>query len=86
MDRAYGYVQGEVNLTCEAVAEPAATFTWTKDGEIKGPSEGVHIYNEQHKSVLQVHLGIIFLLLIIIFLLSKVFIQIFFIILIFSNS
>ena len=50
----YGYVQGNVNLTCEAKAEPAAFFTWLKNGEKQHPSENVRIFNEPHKSVLQV--------------------------------
>lgn len=24
----YGYIGGEVNLTCKALAEPTANFTW----------------------------------------------------------
>lgn len=27
-NEAFGYIGGEVNLTCEALAEPAANFTW----------------------------------------------------------
>lgn len=54
MDQAYSYVTGEVNLTCEAVAEPHANFTWVKDSEVIVPSDTVQIFNDDHKSVLKV--------------------------------
>ncbi|ROT67234.1 hypothetical protein C7M84_014673 [Penaeus vannamei] len=49
----YGYVTGDVNLTCEAVAEPHANFTWIKDDQVIEPNETVQIINEDHKSVLR---------------------------------
>lgn len=51
--QAYGYVTGDVNLTCEAVAEPHANFTWIKDDQVIEPNETVQIINEDHKSVLR---------------------------------
>ncbi|XP_063593163.1 neural cell adhesion molecule 1-like [Penaeus indicus] len=53
MAQAYGYVTGDVNLTCEAVAEPHANFTWIKDNQVIEPNETVQIINEDHKSVLR---------------------------------
>ncbi|XP_042875130.1 neural cell adhesion molecule 1-like isoform X2 [Penaeus japonicus] len=53
MAQAYGYVTGDVNLTCEAVAEPHANFTWIKDNQIIEPNDTVQIINEDHKSVLR---------------------------------
>nr|XP_045615517.1 neural cell adhesion molecule 2-like isoform X2 [Procambarus clarkii] len=53
MDQAYSYMMGEVNLTCEAVAEPQANFTWIKENKIITPSDTVQIFNDDHKSTLQ---------------------------------
>ncbi|KAG7176419.1 Neural cell adhesion molecule 1-like 2, partial [Homarus americanus] len=51
--QAYSYVTGEVNLTCEAEAEPHANFTWIKEGEVITPSDSVQIFDDDHKSILQ---------------------------------
>lgn len=49
----YGYVGGAVNLTCEAEAEPPATFTWSSNNK-KFSHKNHIIYNGQHVSMLQV--------------------------------
>lgn len=49
----FGYIRGVVNLTCEAEAEPAANFTWSRDN--KKLSNKVHlIHTVGHVSKLQV--------------------------------
>ncbi|XP_065095667.1 neural cell adhesion molecule 1-like [Ochlerotatus camptorhynchus] len=49
----YGYVGGAVNLTCDAVAEPPATFTWSSNN--KKFSHRNHItFSGQHVSMLQI--------------------------------
>lgn len=53
VDQAYGYIGGEVNLTCEAVAEPAANFTWYRQHK---KSVAGRIIQEPHWSILQVGL------------------------------
>ncbi|CAL4117298.1 unnamed protein product, partial [Meganyctiphanes norvegica] len=55
--QAYGFVHGEVNLTCEAEAEPSANFTWLKDQQPVQLSDTVKIINQDHKSVLQLTLS-----------------------------
>ncbi|XP_055386241.1 neural cell adhesion molecule 1-like [Condylostylus longicornis] len=61
-DIRYAYITGEVNLTCEATAEPPANFTWYRQG--KKVDKKLHkIFNEPHRSVLNIavkdssHLG-----------------------------
>lgn len=54
MDKTYSYLSGNVNLTCEAVAEPHANFTWIKANKVIQPSDTVRIHSGQHSSVLQV--------------------------------
>lgn len=51
--KAYSYVSGKVNLTCEVEAEPEANFTWTKDDEVIYPSNTAQIYNDNNTSILQ---------------------------------
>lgn len=49
----FGYIHGIVNLTCEAEAEPAATFSWFRHNKKISPK--VHLINsEGHFSTLQV--------------------------------
>ncbi|XP_066977146.1 neural cell adhesion molecule 1-like isoform X3 [Macrobrachium rosenbergii] len=52
-DQAYSYVSGTVNLTCEAIAEPKANFSWMKDQQTLVPSERVQIISYPNKSILQ---------------------------------
>ncbi|KAK7071284.1 hypothetical protein SK128_000162, partial [Halocaridina rubra] len=52
---AYSYISGQVNLTCEAVAEPKANFSWVKDKRVLIPSETVQIINYPNKSILQLN-------------------------------
>ncbi|XP_046387783.1 neural cell adhesion molecule 2-like [Ischnura elegans] len=51
--QAWGYVGGVVNLTCEAIAEPEATFHWLKDNKTIMPDEDSEVFNMKHRSVLQ---------------------------------
>lgn len=51
VNQAYGYVGGIVNLTCEAVAEPAANFTWYRQHKKTMPGR---IIEQPHFSILQV--------------------------------
>ncbi|XP_077288074.1 neural cell adhesion molecule 1-A-like [Arctopsyche grandis] len=50
---AYGYISGTVNLTCEALAEPAANFTWHFNGGPVSKNTG-RIFEDTHVSVLVV--------------------------------
>lgn len=52
--KAYSYVDGSVNLTCEVKAEPEANFTWTKDNEVIYPSDSAQFFNDNNTSILQV--------------------------------
>lgn len=49
----YGYFKGLANITCEAEAEPAATFTWYRNNQPLD-SKVYQVHNSLHKSVLQV--------------------------------
>lgn len=53
VNQAYGYIGGEVNLTCEAVAEPAAVFTWFRPYRKLTTMPG-RIIQRSHWSILQV--------------------------------
>lgn len=56
----YGYVGGKVNLSCDAVAEPPANFTWSSNNK-KFSHKNHTIYGGQHVSLLQVsHLSLPF--------------------------
>lgn len=52
--KAYSYVDGIVNLTCEVKAEPEANFTWAKDNKVIQPSDIIQIFNDNNTSILQV--------------------------------
>lgn len=43
-------------MTCSALAEPGAEFTWIKDNQSLSPDEHVQIFNSDHHSALQVHI------------------------------
>ncbi|XP_055641302.1 neural cell adhesion molecule 2-like [Toxorhynchites rutilus septentrionalis] len=49
----YGYVGGAVNLSCDAVAEPPANFTWSSNNK-KFSHKNHLIYGGQHVSMLQI--------------------------------
>lgn len=51
--KAYSYVDGSVNLTCEVKAEPEANFTWTKDNEVIYPSDSAQFFKDNNTSILQ---------------------------------
>ncbi|KAL7647441.1 UNVERIFIED_CONTAM: hypothetical protein RMT77_001037 [Armadillidium vulgare] len=53
INESYSYITGVVNLTCEALAEPQANFTWLKDDNIVNSTENVKIFNTDHRSILQ---------------------------------
>lgn len=50
-DIQYGYVRGYVNVTCEALADPPATFQWFRNNK---PIKNHLIVNGEHVSYLQV--------------------------------
>lgn len=43
-------------MTCSALAEPGAEFTWIKDNKTLEPDEDVQIFNSDHHSALQLHI------------------------------
>lgn len=49
-------MNGVVNLTCEAEAEPQATFTWSRDGKKMSPKNHA-IYTGNHTSMLQLSIS-----------------------------
>lgn len=53
VDVQYSYLKGNVNISCEAEAEPPATFTWYRDKKRLKPQEH-QISTSNHESVLQV--------------------------------
>lgn len=50
-DIQYGYLKGYVNVTCEALAEPAATFQWSRHNK---PIKSNQIVSGEHISILMV--------------------------------
>lgn len=52
-DIQYGYMKGYVNLTCEAEAQPPATFKWYRKNKHLHPRNH-QIVNGEHVSILQV--------------------------------
>lgn len=55
-DIQYGYVKGFVNLTCEAEAQPSATFKWYRKNKHLHPRNH-QIVNGEHISILQVNIN-----------------------------
>lgn len=54
-DYYYGYIKGFVNITCEAIAEPSAEFTWKRDDKKMPLISNYHqIFTSENQSVLQV--------------------------------
>lgn len=53
-DIQYGYMKGFVNLTCEAEAQPPATFKWYRKNKHLHPRNH-QIVNGEHVSILQVN-------------------------------
>lgn len=58
IDVQYGYLKGLANVTCEAEAEPPATFTWYRENRLLDPRI-YPVHNELHTSVLQVSASLI---------------------------
>lgn len=56
-DTQYGYEKGYVNVTCEALAEPPATFQWYRNNKHLHPRHH-QIINSEHVSRLQVKMRI----------------------------
>ena len=55
VEGAYGFIGGKVNLSCSALAEPGADFTWIKDNRTIQTVDDVEIFNAtRHLSILQV--------------------------------
>ncbi|XP_026463472.1 hemicentin-1-like [Ctenocephalides felis] len=46
----YGFVSGVVNVTCEALGEPPANFTWMRN---KKPLKEAIVFNSEHSTTLQ---------------------------------
>ena len=53
-DIQYGYLKGYVNITCEAEAEPPATFRWYRNKTHLDP-ELYQITSGEHISILRVY-------------------------------
>jgi len=53
-EEAFGFIGGAVNLSCSAMAEPGAEFTWIKDNKTLQRGDGVEIYSSEHLSTLQI--------------------------------
>lgn len=50
----YGFISGVTNLSCEAVAEPPANFTWLdKHNQVVDPKK---VFVDGHKSILRVRI------------------------------
>lgn len=50
----YGYLGGVVNLTCEVIADPVATFTWKRQSNKINPQNyNATLINEPNRSILQ---------------------------------
>lgn len=54
-EEAYGFIGGTVNMTCSALAEPGAEFTWINDNKTLEPGDDVQIFNSLHHSTLQLY-------------------------------
>lgn len=54
VEKFVGFVGGTVNLTCSALAEPGAQFTWIKNNNTLHNNEFVKISNSDHHSALEV--------------------------------
>lgn len=52
-DMQFGYVKGHVNVTCEALAEPPATFQWFRNNK---PIKQQQFINGEHVSFLPVNI------------------------------
>ena len=53
-DKAYGFVTGTVNLTCEVSAEPLPKFQWRKGDKTLTPQPNFTIFDDKLQSILQV--------------------------------
>jgi hypothetical protein len=53
-EKAYAFITGTVNLTCEVTAEPAPKFEWLKANEALTPQQKVTIFEEEFCTILQV--------------------------------
>lgn len=50
-DIQYGYIKGYVNVTCEAEAEPPATFRWYRNNK--------HLHSRHHQIITGEHISIL---------------------------
>jgi hypothetical protein len=53
-EKAYAFITGTVNLTCEVTAEPAPKFEWLKANETLTSQQNVTIFEEEYHTILQV--------------------------------
>lgn len=57
VEKFVGFVGGTVNLTCSALAEPGAQFTWIKNNNTLHNNEFVKISNSDHHSALEMYIS-----------------------------
>lgn len=57
-DIQYGYLKGFVNITCEAEAEPPATFRWYRNNK--------HLHSRHHQFINGEHISILHVMLVIV--------------------
>jgi hypothetical protein len=53
-EKAYAFITGTVNLTCEVTAEPTPKFEWLRANETLTPQRNVTIFEEEFSTILQV--------------------------------
>jgi hypothetical protein len=53
-DKAYAFITGIVNLTCEVTAEPTPKFEWLKENETLTSQQNITIFEEELRTILQV--------------------------------
>jgi len=56
VEKFVGFVGGTINLTCSALAEPGAKFSWIKDNKTLFDDRDVQIFNSDHHSTLQLYI------------------------------
>ncbi|XP_023703996.1 opioid-binding protein/cell adhesion molecule [Cryptotermes secundus] len=55
--KAYAFITGNVNLTCEVTAEPAPKFEWLKANETLTSQQNVTIFEEEFHTILQLQVN-----------------------------
>jgi hypothetical protein len=57
-EKAYAFITGTVNLTCQVSAEPTPKFEWRRANETLTPQRNVTIFEEESRTILQVSYGL----------------------------